>query len=297
MEKSMLLVYNPISGRSQIKEALSDILAIMTKSNYRITVHPTSGKNDCFEYFSENACKYDVISVCGGDGMLSETVNALMLLHPEKRPPVAYFPTGSTNDFAASVNLPTDLRLCAKRITEGVPFPCDAGLFGEKYFAYIAAFGAFTSVSYDTPQDMKNTFGHFAYVVEGIRSLSAIKSNHIRVSYNGDTIEDNFIYGMVTNTLQVGGVLKARKSESICLNDGLFEVLLVKESKRAADLQAILSGVVTQNFSSRQFISFTADEVTFESDVPIPWTLDGEYGGAKEKITISNIPHAFSVIV
>ena len=297
MEKDMLFVYNPVSGRAQIRDSLAEIIETFTKSGYRVTVPPTAKRSDCFEYFSKHAGEFDVVSVCGGDGMLNETVSALMQFPPDKRPPIAYLPAGSTNDFAASVGLAADLKTCVKKITAGEPFLCDAGQFCDKYFSYIAAFGAFTSVAYDTSQELKNTFGHFAYVVEGIRSFAAIKATHMKITYENKTIEDNFIYGMITNTMQVGGILRTNGTNKVSLNDGLFEVLLVKEAKSALDFQAILSAIITQNLSSNLFVWFKASEIILESDLPIPWTLDGEYGGNVSSAKIANIPRAFSVIV
>lgn len=293
----MLFIYNPVSGRGQIKDAMTDILETLTKHNYRVTVHPTAKKHDCYEYFSNHALNYDVIAVCGGDGMLNETVNAVMQFLPDERPPIAYIPAGSTNDFAASVGLSNDIRSCARKIKKGKPFLCDAGSFGDKYFAYIAAFGAFTSVAYDTSQELKNTFGHFAYIVEGIRRLGTIKANHMKITAEGKVIEGNFIYGMITNTLQVGGIFRTQGTSTKSLNDGMFEVLLVRETKNPLDLQAILAAMVSQNFSSDLFVSFKASEITLESDAPIPWTIDGEYGGDVEKAKIRNIHDAFAVIV
>lgn len=297
MEKKMLLIYNPVSGRTQIKDALADITETFTKDNYRVTIHPTQRKHDCFEYLKKCAECYDVICVCGGDGILNEALNAFMLMPEAERPPIAYIPAGSTNDFAASVGISGDPKTCAEKIVKGKPFFCDAGCFGNKHFAYIAAFGAFTSVAYDTSQDLKNIFGHFAYIVEGIRCLPSIRANHMKITYGDNVIEGDFIYGMITNALQVGGILRNNSSTEISLNDGLFEVLLVRETKNAMDVQAILSGVITQNLSSDPFIFFRASEMTFESDTPISWTLDGEYGGEISKVQIKNIKRAFSVIV
>ena len=297
MGKNMLLVYNPVSGRAQIKEALADIIDIFTKDGYTLTVYPTQKHHDCFDMLKAAASGYDAVSVCGGDGMLNEALNAIMLLPDGNRPPIAFLPAGSTNDFAASVGLPTDLRKCAKKIASGKQFFCDAGRFCNSYFTYIAAFGAFTSVAYDTSQDLKNTFGHFAYVVEGVRSLSSIRAVHMKIKYDGKETEGNFIYGMITNTLQVGGIIKGSNMSKKMLHDGKFEVLLVRETKNALDLQTVLSGIITQNFSSDLFESFKTSEITLESDAPIPWTLDGEYGGDTSVAKIKNINKAFSVII
>lgn len=297
MEKKLLLVYNPVSGKAQIKTYLADIVDIYSEKDYSVTLHPTKCKNDGYEYIKQHACEYDVISVCGGDGMLNEAVSALMHLPTKERPAIAYLPAGSTNDFAGTIGLPLDIRQAAKMIVDGAPFFCDAGKMNDSYFAYVAAFGAFTSVSYDTSQDFKNVFGHLAYVIEGIRQLPTIKPLHMRISFDDVVIEDDFILGMVTNSLQVGGI-KHGMGTAISLNDGLFEVFLLKKPQNPIGYQNILTSFLTQSLDKTEdIISFKASDIIFESDSPVPWTLDGEFGGETSDVHISNIQRAFAVIV
>ncbi len=298
MEKKLLLVYNPISGKGHIKSHISDIIDIYSAKDFSITVHPTKCANDGYEYIKEHATEYDVISVCGGDGMLNETVNALMNVPAEQRPTIAYLPSGSTNDFAGTVGLPSDVKLAAQMVMEGSPFFCDTGLMNDKYFAYVAAFGLFTSVSYDTSQDYKNLFGRLAYILGGIRQLASIKEYHMKISFDDIVIEDDFIFGMVTNSLQVGGIKNNIFSTAVSLNDGLFEVLLVKKPKNASGYQGIVSAFLTQNIEkSEDIISFKVSSIKFETDAEIPWTVDGEFGGNTACADIKLLPKGFSVLV
>ncbi len=297
MEKKLLLVYNPVSGKAQIKTYLADIIDIYSEKDYSVTLHPTKCKNDGYEYIKQHACEYDVISVCGGDGMLNEAVSALMHISAKQRPAIAYLPAGSTNDFAGTIGLPLDIRQSAKMVVDGTPFFCDAGKMNDNYFAYVAAFGAFTSVSYDTSQDFKNVFGHLAYVIEGIRQLPTIKPLHMRISFDDVVIEDDFILGMVTNSLQVGGI-KHGMGTAISLNDGLFEVFLLKKPQNPIGYQNILTSFLTQSLDKTEdIISFKASDIVFESDSPVPWTLDGEFGGETSEVHINNLQRAFAVIV
>lgn len=297
MEQKLLLIYNPISGKGNIKTYVGDIIDIYSEKNYCITVHPTKSQNDGCSYIKEHASEYDVISICGGDGMLNEAVSALMSVPTAKRPPLAYLPTGSTNDFAGTIGLPTDVRRAAKMAVEGSPFFCDAGMLNDKFFAYVAAFGAFTSVSYDTAQEFKNLFGRTAYIVEGIRQLASIKELHLKIIFDNGIIEDDFIFGMVTNSLQVGG-MKNNLNTAVSLNDGLFEVLLVKKPKTAVGYQNIITALLTQNIEkTTDIITFKAAKIKFESQEEIPWTVDGEFGGESTSTEITNLPKAFSVIV
>lgn len=297
MEKKLLLIYNPVSGKAQIKTYLADIIDIYASNDYSVTVHPTKCASDGYEYIKKHSTEYDIISVCGGDGMLNEAVSALMGVDKDKRPPLAYLPSGSTNDFAGTIGLPVDVRRAAKMVVDGNPFFCDAGMINDKYFAYVAAFGAFTSVSYDTAQEFKNVFGHLAYVLEAIRQLPSIKPIPLKISFDDIVIEDDFVLGMVTNSLQVGGI-KHSLGTAISLNDGLFEVYLVKRPRTAAGWQNIITALVTQDLEKTEdIITFKASKLKFESSEAIPWTIDGEFGGDMATAEITNLPRAFSVMV
>ncbi len=256
MEKKLLLIYNPVSGKAQIKTYLADIIDIYSSYDYSVTVHPTSRAMDGLDYIKSHGAEYDVVSACGGDGMLNEAVSALMHIEEEVRPVLSYLPAGSTNDFAGTLGLPLDVRLAAKMAVEGKPFFCDAGKLNDKFFAYVAAFGAFTSVSYDTSQEFKNVFGHMAYIIEGLRQLPTIKPCKMRIKFDGKIIEDEFLYGMVSNSLQVGGVKNAIGT-AVSLNDGLFEVLLVKKPQNAIGYQNIITALLTQKIDKTEdIISF-----------------------------------------
>ena len=297
MEKKLLFVYNPVSGKAQVKNYIADIIELYASHDYSVTVHPTKYALDGYEYIKKHIYDYDVVSVCGGDGMLNEAVSAFMTVGPEKRPKLAYLPAGSTNDFAGTVGIPIDVMQAAKMVVEGSPFFCDAGKMNNKYFAYVAAFGAFTSVSYDTSQEFKNIFGHMAYVIEGIRQLPTIKGVTAKIKFDDVVIEDTFILGAVSNSFQIAG-MKHTMGGAISLNDGLFEVLLIKKPKTALGYQNIITAFLTGNIEKTEnIITFKTSNITIESDEPIKWTVDGEFGGELANVEITNIPRAFSVIV
>ncbi len=297
MEKKMLFVYNPVSGKANIRSHLADIVDIFTGGGYSVTLHPTSRARDGYDYILARGKEFHVITVCGGDGMLNEAVNALLSFEENERPFLSYLPAGSTNDFAGTIGIPLDLKLASKMVVEGSPFFCDAGKFNDKYFAYVAAFGAFTSVSYDTAQEFKNIFGHMAYILEGIRQLPSIRPKRVKVSFDSTVIEDDFLLGMVTNSFQVGGI-KNTAGTAISLNDGLFEVLLIKKPKTAAEFQNIISSFLMQSVNSNEsVIRIKASRIKFESDEEIPWTLDGEFGGSEKSVLIENIKRGISVII
>ena len=288
-----LFIYNPFSGKTQIRNHLFDILNIFAKANYNLTVFPTTKANQASEYIKENGNKFDLIVCSGGDGTLNEVTNGLMSL--EDRPLLGYIPAGSTNDFANSLGLPKNMAKAAELITSGKASKVDMGKFNSNYFVYVAAFGAFTSVSYATPQDSKNIFGHAAYLFEGLKALPNIKSYKVKVECDELNTKDNFIYGMVTNTLSVGGLYKLDKRK-VKLDDGIFEVLLVKEPKDIIGLNEITACLLDSRNKSDLVYSFTTKSITFIPLEEMAWTLDGEYGGSPDLVAISSVNKAIDII-
>ena len=292
---TLLFIYNPTSGKGRVAEGLSQILDIFTKSGWLTTAYPTQGKRDAARIARELAPQYDRVVCAGGDGTLSETVAGLMELeHP---PLLGYIPFGSTNDCAVNLNLPkVPTRAAVIAASTGVAQPSDIGKLNGAPFVYVAAFGAFTQVAYDTPQDLKNTFGHLAYVLEGIASLPTISPFHLKVEYDGQFLEDDFYFGMVSNALSIGGIRRPN-SEQVVLDDGLFEVDLVKKPVSIADVADGFQSLIVQTpASAGARIHFQASRLVFTCEKPIPWTIDGEYGGSREVNEVVNCQGALNII-
>ena len=288
MRKKMLFLYNPISGKGLVKSRLSEILDIFTRAGYDVTVRPTQGRGDAAEYarlYADHE-ETDCIVCSGGDGTLDEVVTGVM--NAERRDiPVGYIPSGSTNDFAGSIGIPTNLTEAASRIADGKVFPCDVGQFNDDCFIYVAAFGMFTDVSYGTDQNLKNALGHAAYLIEASKKLFDMPHHHMRIEAEGKVIEGNFTYGMITNAKSVGGI-KGITGGGIDLSDGVFEVTLVRQPVQLADLSEILTTLVTEDASSEMVIRFKSGHIVIESQEEIAWTLDGEYGGTHSRVVICN---------
>ena len=293
--KKLLFIYNPTSGKGRVSDGLATILNTFARTGWLTTVYPTQGKGDAARAARELAPQFDRVICAGGDGTLSETVTGLMSLpHP---PLLGYIPFGSTNDCAVNLNLPkvpTQAALIAA--ADGVPRQSDIGKLNGQPFIYVAAFGAFTQVAYGTPQDLKNTFGHLAYVMEGISSLPAITPYHIKVEYDGKVLEDDFYFGMVSNSFSIGGI-KLPSKEAVELDDGLFEVDLIKKPVSLADVANGFQNLIRQNPSgSGVRVHFKASHLTFTCDRPLPWTIDGEFGGEAAVNTVENCPRALTII-
>ncbi|MEG1448871.1 MAG: diacylglycerol kinase family lipid kinase [Oscillospiraceae bacterium] len=293
MNKKMLFIVNPLSGKAEMKTHLCDVIDLFIKNGYSVNVHITQSKGDA-KYMARRAENYDIIVCSGGDGTLNETVCGIM--ENSSNPTLGYIPAGTVNDFASSLGISKDITTAAKNIVDGNLFMCDIGKFDDKYFSYIAAFGAFTDVSYSTPQQFKNIFGRAAYILEGIKQISNIKKHKLKFSANNETFEDEFIFGMITNSTSIAGIKTSNKHE-IYMDDGLLEVILVKAPKNPLDLQLILNDVITQNFGSKLFYSFKTDKIQLSSQEKIQWTLDGEFGGEYNNCVIEAKKQALKIIV
>ncbi len=286
MAKKMLFVYNPKAGKIQIRSKLADILDVFAGAGYEITILPTRGPGDARDAIAIRDRSYDLVVCAGGDGTLDETVTGMV--RSGFRTPIGYIPCGSTNDFAGSLSIPKNLVRAARTIVEGQNFACDIGSFNEDVFVYIAAFGLFTDVSYGTGQDMKNLLGHMAYLLEGMKRLPAIRSYPMRVSYEGGIIVDDFIFGMITNSLSVGG-FKNITGRHVKLDDGMFEVTLVRRPKNPMELNDIMLALLNRDIDANAMYCFRTAQLELESTEPVAWTLDGEYGGNPQSVRIRNL--------
>lgn len=292
--KKMLFIYNPNSGMGLLKPKLSDVLDIFVKGGYEVTVYPTQKYHDAVRKMGEYEEQYDLVACSGGDGTLDEVVTGMM--KREKKAPIGYIPAGTTNDFASSLHISKNMLEAADTVVNGVPFACDVGVFNQDYFVYIAAFGLFTDVSYETKQSMKNVLGHLAYILEGTKRIFNIPSYRIKVTHDGETIEDEFIYGMVTNSRSVGG-FKGITGKNVVFDDGKFEVTLFKTPRNPMELNEILGALALRKINPKRMYSFKTNEVHFETEEEIPWTLDGEFGGVHEEVVVKDCQKALEIMV
>ena len=294
MRKKMLFIFNPRSGKGSIKTRLMDILDIFVKGGYEVTVHPTQAYMDGFKIAKKKAGEYDLVVVSGGDGTLDEIVSGI--LRVGCKTPIGYIPAGSTNDFANSLEIPKNMEKAANDFIEGKLYSCDVGRFNKGNFVYIAAFGIFTDVSYETDQHLKNVLGHLAYLLEGSKRIWNVPTYWIRVDANGRTFEGEYIYGMVTNARSVGG-FKNLPGKDVHLDDGLFEVTLIKRPKNPIELNEIIASLVMAENITSLVDSFKTDRILIESNQEIPWTLDGEYGGEHSFVRIEAQKHAMELVL
>lgn len=295
--KRLFFIVNLIAGRATIGSMLGEIIDEFNKSEFEVTVHITQSGEDAREkavYACENG--FDLLVCAGGDGTLSQCLHGVM--NSERKIPIGYLPAGSTNDFARTLGIPKSTMDAVKWITNGSPMSVDIGSFNnDRYFTYIAAFGAFTNVTYETSQQVKNVFGHASYILGGLTQLTSLRSKKMRIEYNNTVLEDDFIFGMVTNSGSVAGLLSMN---DFLLDDGVFEVMLIKKPANIVQLQKIVHSLL--NISEeidREYIKFfRTDKITFNAlnEEQISWTLDGEFGGDLPVNTVVNCNKAIEIM-
>ena len=294
MNKKLLLIINPVAGKMKSKNALFDIVKVFCDHDFDVNIKLTARRGHGTEIAESEHMNYDIIVCVGGDGTLNEVVTGLVRCGAET--PVGYIPAGSTNDFANSIGLSGNIKKAALAIAEGSPMGLDIGSFKNVYFTYIASFGAFTSASYSTPQATKNAIGHTAYVLEGIKDLSAIKPVHLKAEADGVIYEGDYIFGGVANSTSLGGIVKLKK-ELVDMSDGLFEVILIKNPKNANHLNEIILSLMTSEYKNNRSIDyFRASKIKISTEDTLPWTVDGENADGGGEFIIKNMKQRLTII-
>lgn len=292
--KNLLFVYNPLSGKGQIKNYLAEIIDIFTKGGYIVTARPTQSRDDAYLIMKECASQYDLVVCSGGDGTMNETIRGI--ISGGHHIPVGYIPAGTFNDFASSLGISKLMPDAARSIMTGTAEYIDVGAFNDRYFTYVAAFGAFTKISYATDQQLKNSLGPLAYIIEAMRNSDLDQKYSINIQGKDKKISGEFIFGMVANSLSVGGI-KDLAGKDVSLNDGLFEGVFIRSPSSLAEFHQILNALLRHDFSSSSIVYFKADNFKITSDTELPWTVDGEYGGSFKETILCPLHNVFKVIV
>ena len=291
--KQLLLILNPTSGTRKAAKNLTEIISVFNRAEYDTHVYVTACRGDAVKAVQQFGDTMDVIVCCGGDGTLNETVTGMIKSGLDV--PVGYIPSGSTNDFANSLHLSGDVVEAAEQIVSGTPAAYDVGRFGDRYFTYIASFGAFTKASYTTPQNIKNTLGHMAYVLEGMQELTALRPEHIRMELDGETVEDDFLFGAVCNSTSVGGILKL-KPDLVDMADGKFEILLIRAPRDLQELHECVMALHNQTYNCGMITFRSASDVLVTGNPAMSWSLDGERADGAEQIEIENLHRRIMLI-
>ena len=293
--KKLLLLMNPRSGKMRANRVLADIIGILNRGGYDVTAHMTFARGDATAVASRRASEFDVILCVGGDGTFNEVASGLVLA--DSHTPIAYIPAGSTNDFATSLGLSKTLLQAAQDVVDGKPCTLDIGKFNDRYFSYIASFGAFTRASYATPQNMKNALGHFAYILAGIKEVAAIRSTHLRFTLaDGTVYEDEYIFGAISNSTSVAGILTLAPG-LVDMSDGIFELLLIRKPNSAIELSDCVLALTTQDYNTPMLTLASSSRIEVDAAEPLDWTLDGEYADGAAHCVVENLHNRIQVII
>lgn len=291
--KKLLFIMNPYAGMRRGVKYLADIIAVFNRAGYEVMTYMTAFPGDGVHVVEEKAPDVDLVVCAGGDGTLNETITGVLRAGADV--PIGYIPCGSTNDFATTLGLPSNVLQAAKAITEGQAEYFDVGKFNDRFFSYVASFGAFTKSSYSTPQNIKNTLGHLAYILDGIQEIPQIRNIHVRLDCDGETIEDDFIFGAISNSTSVGGVLTL-DPRRVDLKDGKFELLLVRVPKDMTELSECITALRNQAYDCKVITFRSVSRLTVYPEPGMAWTLDGEKDEGSGEIRIKNLTKAIRLI-
>lgn len=292
--KKMLFIMNPISGQKKAAKFLPEIISLFNRADYEVITYLTGCQGDATRMAALRGGDVDIVVCCGGDGTFNETITGL--LENDIQVPVGYIPSGSTNDLANSLKLSSNPLKAAQDILEGTPAVYDVGKFGSRYFSYVASFGAFTQTSYTTPQSIKNLLGHTAYVLSGISELSQIRKEHVRMEIDGEIVEDDFLFGAISNSTSVGGVLTL-DPKVVNMSDGLLEILLVRAPHNLTEITECLQAFQAQDYNNCAMVTFrSARRVRILANPSMLWTLDGEREEGHWEVVAENLHHAIRLI-
>ena len=293
-QRKLLFIVNPRAGRSKSRSPLFDAISVFSEAGYLTSLHKTSAPGDASVTAAREGEEYDLIVAAGGDGTLNEVITGLMRL--EKRPPLGYLPQGSTNDFAASLQISGNPVTAARAIVRNVPRMLDIGQWNERYFVYVASFGAFVKSSYSAPQAAKNALGHFAYILEGMKDLNTLRPYQVRLTADGEVLDGEYLFGAVCNSTSIGGLMKL-DPERVVLDDGKFELLLVPNPRTALDLQNLVMALLNQKYDSEGLVFRHVSSLHLETEEDLPWSLDGEYAPSAAVVNIQNYRAALRMLL
>lgn len=296
MAKKLLMIVNPTAGKNKPRGPLFDAAAIFSQAGYLISIHTTAFHGDAAQTAAALGQDYDVVVAVGGDGTLNQVVSGLLTLPEKNRPLLGYIAQGSTNDFAASLQIPSNPAAAAALIAKSAPTRLDIGRWNARPFVYVASFGAFTQSSYTAPQSAKNAIGHLAYVLEGLKDLNTLRPYHVRLTADGEVLDGDYLFGAVCNSTSIGGLMHLNR-EYVTLDDGKFEMLLIPKPKSPAELPNLILNLLDQEFSYEGLIFRHVSSIHIETAEDLPWSLDGEYAASMPIVDIVNCRQSLAMLL
>lgn len=293
-QKKLMMIVNPKAGRNKPRGPLFDAASVFCRAGYLLSIRSTGAAGEAAEIAAAEGAGFDAVVAVGGDGTLNEVVSGLMRL--ENRPPLGYLAQGSTNDFAASLHISSKPVVAAEAMVSAVPRQLDIGRWNERFFVYVASFGAFTKSSYTAPQAAKNALGHLAYILEGMKDLNTLRPYQVRLTADGEVLDGEYLFGAVCNSTSIGGLMKL-DPERVVLDDGKFELLLIPNPRTAQDLQNLVLALLNQEYDSQGLVFRHVSSIHLETEEELPWSLDGEYAASAPVVDITNCRQAMTMLL
>lgn len=294
MKKEILIIVNPCAGKGKINKYIPQICENLEKQGFELEVKYTS-KNNNGQQIIENYERYiDTVVVCGGDGTLNEVITGIVKCN--KKINLSFIPLGTTNDFARTVKMPRKIFKLSKNLSKYDKQSIDVGKFNDKYFYYVAAFGLLTNVSYTTKQSEKNKYGRLAYYKEALKSLKNIKNYKATIVTDNEIIKDEFIYGSISNSVSIAG-FKWFKRSNFCINDGVFEIVLIKKPHSVIDLIKDIWSILRKKYDQKNVYCIKSKHLKIDFTEDVEWTLDGECGGKTQEVLIENCNNKVRLLV
>lgn len=290
--KKVLVLINPNSGKKNSKESVLDALNVFSAKNYQMEIYLSQKPMDVTRYIEENGERFDVVAVFGGDGTLNEATNGLMKL--KHKPVISYFPTGTMNDFGTNFGLTNDMKQCANIACDGHIESFDVGKMNSRYFNYVAGFGAFCNVSYETKQELKKQIGNLAYIIKAIHEIPNLHPYHVKMNLDGKVFEKNLMFGLIINGNRVA-VFEMVEQADNTFKDGLFDIILVEHTPNPLELYNYPLGVLHPELNMKYVERYQAKSIIIESQEKLAWTLDGEEGEETLVASIENISQALQI--
>lgn len=290
--KKVLVLINPNSGKKNSKESVLDALNVFSANNYQMEIYLSQKPMDVTRYIEENGERFDVVAVFGGDGTLNEATNGLMKL--KHKPVISYFPTGTMNDFGTNFGLTNDMKQCANIACAGHIESFDVGKMNSRYFNYVAGFGAFCNVSYETKQELKKQIGNLAYIIKAIHEIPNLHPYHVKMNLDGKILEKDLMFGLIINGNRVAGFEMVEQADNT-FKDGLFDIILVEHTPNPLELYNYPLGVLHPELNMKYVERYQAKSIIIESQEKLAWTLDGEEGEETLVARVENISQVLQI--
>ncbi|XEC95669.1 diacylglycerol kinase [Paenibacillus tarimensis] len=292
--KRARLIYNPTSGREEVRRRLPDILQRLELGGIETSCHATSGEGDATIAATDAINRgFDMIIAAGGDGTLYEVINGMA--EQNVRPPLGILPLGTTNDFARALGIPKHWEYACDLIIQQYTRLIDLGKANKRYFINIAGGGSLTELTYEVPSKLKTMIGQLAYYMKGVEKMTRLRPSRLLIQANGfEELQEEIMLFLICNSNSVGGF--ERLAPDASLQDGLFDVIALKKCTLPEFIRIASMALRGEHLNDPHVLHFRTDRLTLTTADYVQLNLDGEYGGTLP-CTFEVLPQHLPIIV